>query len=391
MLHRLGLSLGGPLRGRGDVMTASLARRGVLVLLTVSTVLVVGAGLAWACTATAEISVRPHAAQVGGYVTVHGERLSQQPGTEVTVRWHTADGQLLATATGPEFSVGFRVPDVPEGTYAIVATSSNGTARHPFTVTSPRPQPEDAPVDNDTVEDDTTSAPDPLTVDPDGQRNTSPEPGDPAQVNEPTRGSEQPGQPTEPVPHASDERGDISDTQEFASAPTAGNEPPPAALVPAGQSPPVGQTLPRSAPASVDSPPGSASAGQAPTTDAPEAPVRPSAAPVPAAPERPSRATTDIPWALLAEAPGVPSPATEPAVDLGVVDAWSGLASSSPWGLGPSGQQPPTVKDVPSWQWSLPAGVGLLSGGLVVLFAGFFVLVVGQGRVALPVDGHRDE
>lgn len=102
-----------------------------------------------------------------------------------------------------------------------------------------------------------------------------------------------------------------------------------------------------------------------------------------------SRATTGIPWALLGEV-SQSSPAATEQVDLGVLDAWSGLPAGGV-SLDSSGQGPSTVEAAPRSHWSLPAGMGLLSGGLVLLFAAFFVLVVTERRVAVPGIRRRDE
>ncbi len=53
----------------------------------------------------------------GSELTVEGLAFDPQP---VEIRWGGPDGDLLATSTGPDFSVPVTIPDVPAGLYAVV-------------------------------------------------------------------------------------------------------------------------------------------------------------------------------------------------------------------------------------------------------------------------------
>jgi hypothetical protein len=76
------------------------------------------AGVAWACVPQPLISLQPRSSgTAGSEVTVDALALDPAP---VEVRWNGLDGQLLATASGPQFSVPVTIPQVPEGLYTIV-------------------------------------------------------------------------------------------------------------------------------------------------------------------------------------------------------------------------------------------------------------------------------
>lgn len=95
-------------------------------------------------------------------VTVH-PRASGPPGAEVTVsvlgfdpgraeiRWNAADGQLLATADGPDFSQRIAIPPSGEGLYHLVVLARapggeiGNTAVVAFQVTGAAPSPTTAP------------------------------------------------------------------------------------------------------------------------------------------------------------------------------------------------------------------------------------------------------
>ena len=106
--------------------------------------LVVTVGVAWACSPSANINVEPRAALAGSAVTVEGTSfLRDRP---VEIRWSSGEGDegpLLATARGPDFSTDVTIPDVPPGTYYVLATTRNeqgdveGRAVAAFAVKSP--------------------------------------------------------------------------------------------------------------------------------------------------------------------------------------------------------------------------------------------------------------
>lgn len=111
-------------------------RRFVQALLCLAATGVVGANLAWACTPSASVAVDPGRGSAGEPTTFRGSGFPDRP---VELRWDSASGPLLATATGPSFSVSVTVPRVAPGIYTILAVPrTDGTpyaARVAFTVT----------------------------------------------------------------------------------------------------------------------------------------------------------------------------------------------------------------------------------------------------------------
>lgn len=111
-----------------------LAGAGMIVLL--------GAGIAWACIPQARlVSLRPVSSGPPGMsVTVDGLALDGGPNE---VRWSSPDGPKLASATGPNFSVSVTIPDVPVGLYGLYVISRlrdgsiGNAASAAFQVTAP--------------------------------------------------------------------------------------------------------------------------------------------------------------------------------------------------------------------------------------------------------------
>lgn len=97
--------------------------------------LVVGAaGVAFACTVSAAISMSPNRGVVGTTVTVTGQAFLPAP---VEIRWNTT-GQVLATANGPSFSVNVRIPDAGRGVHYVTAmVDGERKAAEAFEVTVP--------------------------------------------------------------------------------------------------------------------------------------------------------------------------------------------------------------------------------------------------------------
>lgn len=110
--------------------------------LTAATLAVAVTGLlagaaAWACTASAELSASPTAGAAGSQTTVTGYRFDTT--TPVEIRWATRGGPVLATTTGPNFSVEVTVPaNAAVGDYVIVGMNTGGSfaPATPFRVTS---------------------------------------------------------------------------------------------------------------------------------------------------------------------------------------------------------------------------------------------------------------
>lgn len=116
-------------------------RRFCLVAWCLLAPLVVAGGVAWACTPQSSIAVEPAVALSGTAVAVEGRSfVSNGP---VEIRWNSATGPLLATATGPDFSTDVTIPDVPPGGYALLAVAHDeqgkvrGQAAAGFEVKSP--------------------------------------------------------------------------------------------------------------------------------------------------------------------------------------------------------------------------------------------------------------
>lgn len=92
----------------------------------------VGAGLliglsslAWACTSQAWLGdITPTAGPPGTRATVTGKNFAPGP---VEIRWNTNGGTVLATASGPSFSVAVTIPEVAPDVYTVVAVARQGT------------------------------------------------------------------------------------------------------------------------------------------------------------------------------------------------------------------------------------------------------------------------
>lgn len=132
-------------------MSRRARRVGVMVLAVLST-MTAGAALAWACTPSAFTSLTPSSGGPGATTTVRGEGFVEGP---VEVRW-ASTGAVLATATGPKFSVAVTIPaDAPAGAHYIQSVARNqadgavaGEHIRAFEVTDPnaaQPQPEPQP------------------------------------------------------------------------------------------------------------------------------------------------------------------------------------------------------------------------------------------------------
>ena len=115
-------------------------RRFVRALLCLAAFGLAGAGLTWACTPAASVAVDPARGFAGEQATVQVRWFLDR---RVEVRWDSVSGPLLASASGPDFSVSVAVPRVAPGTYTILAVSRSEGAAHvaraSFTVTGTNP------------------------------------------------------------------------------------------------------------------------------------------------------------------------------------------------------------------------------------------------------------
>lgn len=83
--------------------------------------LVTGAGLAWACVPQPYIVLRPLASgAASAEAAVEGQNFT---GDRHEIRWNGLDGEMLTTASGAYFSVGFKVPAVEPGMYTVLAVT----------------------------------------------------------------------------------------------------------------------------------------------------------------------------------------------------------------------------------------------------------------------------
>lgn len=116
-------------------------RMSLLVVLGVLSSGVVAAGIAFACSPQANMALDQTSGAAGAQVVVSGSAFETDGPVEV--RWGSARGPILATATGPSFSTAVTIPQASPGVYAIIAVgydSSNvraGTAPATYELTGP--------------------------------------------------------------------------------------------------------------------------------------------------------------------------------------------------------------------------------------------------------------
>ncbi|HEX2698969.1 MAG TPA: hypothetical protein VHM89_02055 [Acidimicrobiales bacterium] len=90
------------------------------------------ASVAWACTEQADLDPGPSGdVAVGSTVQVTGHRFVS--GSTVGIHWDTADGPLLATATGPDVDVAVRIPAAEPGSSHHIVAVVEGTGYHAAT------------------------------------------------------------------------------------------------------------------------------------------------------------------------------------------------------------------------------------------------------------------
>ena len=94
-------------------------RRGLLVGLVTALVVAVATPAA----AAPELQLSPAAGAAGETFTVTGTGFAA---ADVEIHWGGASGELLTTATGPDFSVEASVPDVAPNSYSVVALVRDG-------------------------------------------------------------------------------------------------------------------------------------------------------------------------------------------------------------------------------------------------------------------------
>ncbi|HTN23489.1 MAG TPA: hypothetical protein VL120_05845 [Solirubrobacteraceae bacterium] len=107
--------------GRSTVQASTTSRKVVLAVMAVLSVALSGAALAYACTPNAAISISPSGPVLPGtQLNVAGIGFAGN----VTVRWGSASGAVLATATTQaSFGATITVPDAAPGPYFVVAVA----------------------------------------------------------------------------------------------------------------------------------------------------------------------------------------------------------------------------------------------------------------------------
>ncbi|MGH2771937.1 MAG: hypothetical protein ACRDIU_02200 [Actinomycetota bacterium] len=94
-------------------------KRGFVTVAVVGLVLLALGGLAWACTVAASLSIAQISGPAGVPVNITGSTFGPAP---VEIRWNSVDGQILATAQGPDFTVAVTPPaDARADFYYVVA------------------------------------------------------------------------------------------------------------------------------------------------------------------------------------------------------------------------------------------------------------------------------
>lgn len=291
------------------------------------------ASVAWACTQQAYIgSISPGSGPSGSRATVSGSRFNPGP---VQIRWNSTDGAVLATGSGPDFSVAVTIPNATPDTYSVVAVQREGNvvlgkASVTFTVT-----PADTAMS--------------------GGYNSS-EGGTATDDGQAASGS------TSRSSSGSQAASGGSDTA--AGSITSGNGG--AAFPSESQAPGAGAPTPSAASSAQSAASGAAKAAQSGAV-----PIRSPLAGSTAAPG--DRDQTPVP----ATAATVQATAASPSPRSATADLWGGFAGSEPTrSVGLDAPASGSGSTSP-----LALGAGLLSGGLVALLAGFGVAENRRRRV----------
>lgn len=399
----------------------SIRHRVSVAVATLATVLLFGAGLAWACTSQAYISVTPDEAEAGTKVTVNGEQF--MPQHEIAIRWGSRNGPELGRVRGPEFHMEVTVPESAEpGDYLVwaVDTEDEWAARRSFTVTDPNADSSgdgasggasggERTTESDTsgqttantsggdgTSDDSTSGGSDQTAattsggSGDGQdddsSSTSSGDSQPDGSMSPQSGSDEPAsqdgssQDELASGDASQPSGDGS-PQDEPSPPDSGSQEP-ASQESASQDEPASQAGPSSSPEEgADGQPGNTadpSEGSQAEPAADEPTARGDDADAPVSPQTPPT-QPNSPGAIADGGAAQPSTAT------GSQDLWEGLDSSQQPGLSPSLEGPAAEGgELAGAGQQLAVAAGLLGAGLMMLAGGAFVAI--RRRYALAAS-----
>ena len=94
-----------------------MSRRISLGIIGALAAVLASVSVAWACVPQASLSVTPTSGPAGSTVTVNGSGFPA--GETAEVRWESKTGPVLATATGPTFSVRITIPSAAPGVHYI--------------------------------------------------------------------------------------------------------------------------------------------------------------------------------------------------------------------------------------------------------------------------------
>ena len=111
--------------GEGAAMREALSRRRIPIgVIGVVAVVLATVSLAWACVPQGAFNLSPSSGAAGMEVTALGNNFPPGP---VEIRWGSREGTLLATATGPSFSVSVTIPSgLGPGVYYVSASPPEG-------------------------------------------------------------------------------------------------------------------------------------------------------------------------------------------------------------------------------------------------------------------------
>lgn len=110
-----------------------MSRRVVAVIVGVLAVVMASVSVAWACVPQASLSLAPAGGTAGSTVTAKGSGFPA--GDTVEVRWETRTGTVLATSTGPSFSVPITIPSsAAPGVHYVSAAVTGEHRDHSATV-----------------------------------------------------------------------------------------------------------------------------------------------------------------------------------------------------------------------------------------------------------------
>lgn len=417
------------------VARAPGATGAVLALFVAAAMLVIGLGVAHACTTRASLyEVSPSSARSGNTVTVKGENFTQ----DVEIRWNDENGELLATPDGPNFAAQVTIPEAESGSYKFVAIGYDpvgqpaGSDSHPVRVLPAENTSEEPPENSDDSGSDAPSqsstsgnqgdsdpegsgsqesdgsgsqepssqdstSPEPSSQDSTSQDSTSPEPSSQDSTSqEPTSHDATSQEPSSQDSTSQEPSSQDSTSPEPSSQDSTSQEPDPAA---AGSRDSAGASDPVEEPTSPSNQADNGSRASADETAedvavgaARDETARDEAAEATGEAERPQVAEDDgRSWSDVAEGrlSDARHPAAGPSARSGSGDLWAGLESGESQAPGlnePVGDSDEFAGAGTSEQLAMAAG--LIGGGLLLLMGGALVATLHRRRRLAPAQRH---